>query len=129
MPPTQTRPVVDDEYDAQGSLTKTTDALGRATLMNYDALNRLRETTQSAPAAGQPTPIIGTSYNPAGQLTAVTDPRLLATRYTTTGFGDLTKQVSPDTDTTIHTFEAAGNLKTRKDAQAAFRSCRSSWRP
>ncbi|MGH8549270.1 MAG: RHS repeat domain-containing protein [Methylococcales bacterium] len=113
----QTRPVVDHEYDAQGNLTKATDALGRVTLMNYNALNRLRRTVQPAPGAGQSTLVIDSAYNPAGHLTAVTDPRLLATRYTTTGLGDLTQQDSPDTGTTLHTFDAAGNLKTRKDAR------------
>lgn len=110
-------PVVDYEYDAQGNLTKTTDALGRVTLMSYDALNRLRQTTQPAPDVGQPAPIIDTAYNPAGQMTAVTDPRLLATHYTTTGLGDVTEQDSPDTGTTLYTFDAAGNLETREDAR------------
>jgi RHS repeat-associated protein len=112
-----TRPVVSYEYDAQGNLKKSTDALGRATQFNYDALNRLRQTTQPAPATGQPTPVIGTTFNPAGQLTAVTDPRSLVTSYTSSGLGDVTRQVSPDTGTTDHTYDAAGNLKTRKDAR------------
>ena len=68
----QTGPVMDYEYDAQGNPTKTTDALGRVTSMNYDALNRLHQTVQPAPDAGQRAPIIDTAYNPAGHLTAVT---------------------------------------------------------
>lgn len=113
----QTRPTQTYEYDPVGNLTKSTDALGRSTQQTYDLLSRPRLTTQPSPAVGNPNPLIKTDYNPAGSLTTVTDPRSLATRYTTTGLGDLTQQVSPDTGTTVLTYDEAGHLKTRRDAR------------
>jgi RHS repeat-associated protein len=105
------------EYDAQGNRTKATDPRSQATVSGYDSLNRLLQTTQPVPATGGSSPIIKYSYDGADQLNQVTDPRNLNTSYTTTGLGDTTQQVSPDTGATGMTFDAAGNLKTRVDAR------------
>lgn len=105
------------EYDAQGNLTRITDPLGRITDQGYDALHRLRQQTQPAPAANVPRPVLRYTYDGLDQLTAVTDPRNLVTAYTVDGLGNQTRQVSPDTGTTQHTYDAAGNLLTRTDAK------------
>lgn len=113
----QLRPTQSFTYDASGNLTGSTNALGHSTQFTWDALGRPRLTTQPAPASGQPNPTIRTDFNSAGFLTRVTDPRSLATTYTSTGLGDVTSLVSPDTGSTTSTYDAAGNLKTRKDAR------------
>lgn len=113
----QNRPVTNFQYDANGNLTTTTDALGRATQQSYDALNRLARVTQPKPSPTQPDPVTKFGVDGLDQLTSVTDARNLVTSYSVTGLGNLTQQVSPDTGTTINTFDAAGNLKTSQDAR------------
>lgn len=116
-PRAQNRPVTYFQYDANGNLTSTTDALGRVTSQTYDTLNRLTKITQPKPLASLPNPVTQFGVNGLDQLTSVTDARSLVTSYTMTGLGDLAQQVSPDTGTTINTFDAAGNLVTSKDAR------------
>jgi RHS repeat-associated protein len=113
----QNRPVTQYYYDANGNLTMAVDGLNRPTTQEYDALNRLRRITQPVPAAMQPNPVIQLEVNARDDLTRVTDPRSLATVYTVNGFGEATTQLSPDTGSTIRTFDAAGNLKTSTDAR------------
>lgn len=113
----QNRPVTNFQYDANGNLTTTTDALGRITSQTYDTLNRLTKVTQPKPIGTAPNPVTQFGVDGLDQLTTVTDARSLVTSYTVSGLGDLTQQVSPDTGTTINTFDAAGNLKTSKDAR------------
>ena len=113
----QNRPVTNFQYDANGNLTSTTDALGRVTSQTYDTLNRLTTITQPKPLASQPNPVTQFGINGLDQLTSVTDARNLVTSYTMTGLGDLTQQISPDTGTTVNSFDAAGNLKSSKDAR------------
>jgi len=112
------RPVTNFTYDANGNLTSSTDALGRATSQTYDTLNRLTKITQPKPIGTAPNPVTQFGVNGLDQLTSITDARNLVTSYTLTGLGDLTQQVSPDTRTTINTFDPAGNLKTSKDARS-----------
>jgi YD repeat-containing protein len=50
-------------------------------------------------------------------LGAVTDPRSQVTAYAYDGLSNLNRQVSPDTGTTVNTFDAAGNLLTQTDAK------------
>jgi RHS repeat-associated protein len=113
----QNRPVTQYQYDANGNLTGTTSALGQATTQSYDALNRLRSITQPVPAAGQPRPVTSLAPDGQDQLTQVTDPRNLATRYSVDGLGRLAQQQSPDSGTTTYTHDAAGNILTRTDAR------------
>ena len=113
----QNRPVTNFTYDANGNLTSNTDALGRVTSQSYDALNRLRTVTQPKPIGTASNPVTQFGFNGLDQLTSVTDARNLVTSYSVTGLGDMTQQVSPDTGTTTNTYDAAGNLKTSKDAR------------
>jgi YD repeat-containing protein len=105
------------QYDAMGNPTQITDPLGRVTNQSYDALNRLIQQLQPAPAAGVARPTIGYAYDGQDQLVSVTDPRNLVTSYTVDGLGNQSKLVGPDTGTTNQTFDAAGNVKTSTDAR------------
>ncbi len=53
----QNRPVTNFQYDANGNLTSTTDALGRVTSQTYDTLNRLTKITQPKPIGTAPNPV------------------------------------------------------------------------
>lgn len=105
------------QYDANGNLTQVTDPLGRVTNQSYDALNRLKQQLQPAPAAGSARPAIHYGYDGLDQLVTVTDPRNLTTTYTVNGLGNQTALSSPDTGTSGSTYDAAGNLVSRTDAK------------
>jgi len=105
------------EYDAQGNLTKVTDANAAITQQAYDSLSRNTQITQPVPATGQAAPVIALGYDLQDQPASVTDPRSLTTSYTTDGLGSTTTQVSPDTGTTTNTYYDSGLLKTSTDAR------------
>ena len=105
------------EYDAQGNLTKVTDANSAATQKAYDSLERATTITQPVPAVGQPAPTIGLGYDLQDQPATVTDPRNLTTTYSVDGLGNATGLASPDTGSTTRTFYDSGLLKTSTDAR------------
>jgi RHS repeat-associated protein len=112
-----TPPVVNYEYDAQGNPTKTVQApasLALATTSTYDALNRRKDTTDARAGKTQ------FAYDGQDHLTQVTDPRNLVTQYPRNGLGQATQLISPDTGTASHTYDEAGNLKTRTDARGVL---------
>jgi RHS repeat-associated protein len=113
----QTRPSTQYQYDANGNLTRATDALGHSTQQQYDALNRPRSRTLPAPSATAPAPQIQLQWNGQDQLTRVTDPRALSTSYSLSGLGTLEDQQSPDSGRTQRRFDAAGNLIQVTDAR------------
>lgn len=90
------------EYDANGNVTRITDAVGNVTSMTYDALDRVSKSTD---AAGHVTSF---QYDVGDRLVKVTDPRNNATSYTYDGFGQLWQQVSPDTGTTTFAYDPYG---------------------
>jgi RHS repeat-associated protein len=99
------------QYDGNGRLLSTTDALGRATSHTYDALGRLKTTTVGN---------VGTTtygYNTRGQLHTVTDPNGQVTTYTRNGFGEVTHEASPHRGATSYVYDIGGRLQqmTRAD--------------
>ena len=65
---------------------------------------------RSSSAEGRPGGIIGTwAVSVSG-----------ATQYPRNGLGDTTQLISPDTGTARHTYDAAGNLKTRTDSRGVL---------
>ncbi|MFO1350159.1 MAG: RHS repeat-associated core domain-containing protein [Gammaproteobacteria bacterium] len=99
------------DYDPQGNLLHTTDALSHVTSHSYDALNRLVHVIDPQTGATD------YAYNAQDQLTSVTDPLGHPTAYTSNGLGDRLSVNSPDTGITNSTYDAAGNLKTQTDAR------------
>ncbi|WP_421569286.1 RHS repeat-associated core domain-containing protein [Stenotrophomonas sp. PD6] len=102
------------KYDVNGNLSSATDARGRVALHEYDSLNRRVRTTQDADGVGA---LIEFGYNVYDEIDYIADPKGLATGYAYNGFGDVIKEVSPDSGNTTFTVDAAGNLKTRTDAR------------
>lgn len=110
------------QYDAQGNLTQTADALNNTTNLNYDPLYRLKQKVQPVPAAGVARPIINFSYDGLDQMATLSDPRNLSTSYTTDGLGNQSSLTSPDTGTTNNTYDNAGNVLTSTDARGKVTS-------
>ncbi|TFW30199.1 RHS repeat-associated core domain-containing protein [Massilia horti] len=105
------------QYDLVGNVTQSTDPLGRKTDFQYDSLYRTTLVTQPAPVAGAARPTIRTAYNWRDDVTTVTDPRSLVTRYTVDGLGNQTALASPDTGTRNHVQDVAGNIISSTDAR------------
>ena len=101
---------VEKRYDNNGNLTSSTDAQSRVTHYQYDAANRLVQST--APDGG----VTVMEYDAQGNLASVTDPRPLQTRYSYNGFGQVTSIVSPDTGMTNFTYDSAGRLSSETKA-------------
>jgi len=101
-------------YDDENNLSLMTDALGRKTGYDHDALGRLRMTLEDMDGVAALTQI---EYDALDQVKRITDPNGLSTLYDYNGFGDLVGQQSPDTHTTSATHDEAGNLKTRTDGR------------
>jgi len=90
------------EYDANGNVTKVSDALGPVTTITYDALDQVSTSTD---AAGY---LTSYKHDVAGRLIQVTDPRGRSTNYTYDGLGQLWQQVSPDTGVTTFAYDGYG---------------------
>ena len=117
--PVSPAPVVNYEYDAEGNSTQTVQAPGVsgfnfATQNTYDALNRLKDSTDAKAGKTQ------FAYDGQDRTLQVTDPRNLVTQYPRNGLGSATQLLSPDTGTASHTYDDAGNLKTRTDSRGVL---------
>ncbi|MGQ2922883.1 MAG: hypothetical protein ACT6SF_07665 [Hydrogenophaga sp.] len=104
-------------YDAMGRINTLVNPHGQATDVYYDSLGRPIQ-TQQPPNEGTVSPtVIEYGYNPANDLTQVSDPRNLLTTYSVNGMGERTGQSSPDTGSTQYTRDANGNVLTSTDAR------------
>jgi YD repeat-containing protein len=99
-------------YDANDNLLSVKDANNNTTAFGYDALNRLEQVTEPEGSART-----RYAYDALGRLASVTDPRSLVTRYANNWLDLPEKITSPDTGVTDKTYDAAGNVKTSKDAR------------
>lgn len=101
-------------FDKNDNVTSILDPLARTTTQEYDARNRLTKVKDPFNGATAPTQY---GYNARDVLASVTDPKGLATTYTVNGHGETLTQASPDTGTTVFTYDAAGNVATKVDAR------------
>ncbi|WP_342616812.1 Ig-like domain repeat protein [Rhodoferax sp. GW822-FHT02A01] len=109
-------------YDAMGHPTIAIDPNGLTTTTYYDSLGRPIQKQEPA-NQGAPLPTVtSASYDLANNLTAVIDPRSLATTYSPNGLGQVNSQSSPDSGTAGFTYDAKGNLLTRTDARGKVTS-------
>jgi RHS repeat-associated protein len=114
-------------YDANGNLTtlKLPKGVGVPTARQqqhtYDSLGRRTTTTLPAPQTGASSPTLGFGYDGLDRLKTVTTPLTnttqLSTSYTTSGLGNTSLQVSPDSGTTNAEYYEDGLLKTRTDSR------------
>lgn len=111
------------DYDANGNLKHSSDALGVQTQRSYDALNRLVGTIRDYNGTDASTKNSTTTvaYDALDRVTGVSDPNSLVTSYTYDGLGNLTHLQSPDTGlsggSAGDVFDAAGNLTQHTDAR------------
>ncbi|HJU39519.1 MAG TPA: RHS repeat-associated core domain-containing protein, partial [Tahibacter sp.] len=103
-------------YDGNGNEKQSTAPLDRVTTTTYDKLNRVADVAVLAPADPAHA-TYNVRYDPADNITSVTDPRGVQTTYEFTGFDELRRLVSPDSGTLTQTFDVAGNLATRTDSR------------
>jgi len=106
-------------YDANGNLVQSTDALGYQRQRGYDALNRLVSTIDNYNGTDTATKNTTSSmtYDALDRLTGVTDPSSLTTTYGYDGLSNGISLQSPDTGTSTDTYDAAGNRLTHTDAK------------
>jgi RHS repeat-associated protein len=100
--------------DANGNLDLASDPLNRTTDQDVDALDRVTKQLQDVAGLNVSTQF---GFDALDQLTTVTDPKGLITRYTNDGLGNLLRLESPDTGTTTYTVDAAGNRRSQTDAR------------
>jgi RHS repeat-associated protein len=104
-------------HDAVGNLTGETDpnhtavASPASTLHQYDALNRLAQTTDLFNVATR------YAYDVNDRVQQVTTPNTASTTYRYDDLGNLLQEISPDRGTTTYTYDAAGNVRSTTDAR------------
>ena len=136
-----TGPTANNDYNAVGELTKSTDpagvvtqygydfagrqvrisdGLGRTSRTDYNALGRLASESDLS-TGGQTLRSQSYGYDPAGNLTTATDPLSDKTTYEYDALNQLTKQVEPVTATrsitTTFGYDAAGNRSRYTDGR------------
>ncbi|MBB6243674.1 putative toxin [Rhodanobacter sp. MP1X3] len=106
-------------YDANGNLVQSVDALGYQRKQGYDALNRLVSTIDNYNGTDTATKNTTSSFtlDALDRLIGITDPSGLTTTYTYDGLSNGKTLQSPDTGTSTDTFDAAGNRLTHTDAK------------
>ena len=103
--------------DAVGNLTQEIDpnhtavASTASTVHQYDALNRLFQTTDLLNGTARYT------YDTNDRVTQVTPPNQAGTTYRYDDLGNLLQEISPDRGTTTYTYDAAGNVLSITDAR------------
>jgi RHS repeat-associated protein len=107
-------------YDANGNLVQSTDALGIRHHQGFDALNRLQSTIANYNGTDTATKNTQSmfAYDARDNVEGVSDPDGLSTTYDYDGLGNRTALHSPDTGTSSDTYDAAGNRLTHTDAKA-----------
>jgi len=103
--------ITQNTYDADDRLASTTDPLGRQTIYAYDALSR--QISVSNPAIHS-TPLLQQAYTPDGLLASLTDANSNVTSLAYDGFDRLATTTYPLGSTRTRTYDADGNVLTRK---------------
>lgn len=102
------------QYNRNGQVAGTSNALGHTTTYIYDSQDRL---LQQQDAIGG---LVKFGYDGLGRLNKVTDPRGLVTSYTYDSFGGLVQQVSPDTGTTTFEYNQYGQRTRMNRADGSY---------
>jgi len=113
-----------DGYDAAGHPQHSSDAAGIQRKLGYDALGRLVSTIENyngADTATQNSQSV-VSYDNSDQVDGISDPDNIATTYDRNGLGDLKAVHSADAGDKSYTYDAAGNVLTRLDANGNTRT-------
>lgn len=98
------------EYDANGNLITSVDALGGTSTYSYDSENRLISLTDEAVRKTEYT------YDPVGRLTSTTDALGNVTQFFYDSVGNLISRTSADGNVTSYSYDAMGHLVSETDA-------------
>ena len=93
-------------YDGQGQMVSNVDVIGRVTISQYDASNRLVRLTQAANTANARATVF--VYDNQHRLVAVTNALGRATRMTYDTSHRLTSRVTPDETITTNVYDSHG---------------------
>lgn len=104
----------DYAFSPLGTLSNSTNGMGKLTSFTYDALNRIATMTQDQGGLGA---VSQYSYDVAGNQNQVTDPHGGKTTSKYDDLGNVIEIASPDTGTTTLTHDQAGNVLSKKDAK------------
>lgn len=107
-----------NSYDRNGNLLQSKNALGVVQKRTYDALNRVLTSVADAggPDLSTKNATMSFAFDALDQLKVVTDSDGLSTTFERDGLLNLNSVVSPDTGRSSSTFDSAGTLVTRTDA-------------
>jgi RHS repeat-associated protein len=95
-------------YDANGNLTSISNAEGGGTSIKYDSQQRVEKKTNVGDGSS-----IERNYDHRGNLEWIRDnERGVVTRYEYNGFGETTRVESPDSGTTVYTYNGRGLVDT-----------------
>jgi len=108
------------DYDGNGNLVLSSDALSFQRHQAFDGLNRLTSTIANYNGTDTATKNTTStvSRDALDRLTGVIDPTALTTTTTYDGLSDPTALKSPDTGTSTDTYDAAGNRLVHTDAKS-----------
>lgn len=95
----------DFAYYNEGNLTNESDALGRTVVASYDPLDRL--TSQLDPDGI--TERFSVQYDERDNVVSVEDAKGVVTDYSYNALDDLLQESSPDSGTSVHSYDVAGN--------------------
>ena len=101
-------------YDRAGNVSSMTDPEQNMSKYNYDLFNRLTVVIQSMDQTDDTATIYG--YDSHGNLNSVTDAANHQTTYEYDDLGRVVTVESPDTGTTRYTYDEAGNVTGKADA-------------
>jgi RHS repeat-associated protein len=108
--------VTTNAYDADDRLASVTDPLRRLTVYGYDAMSR--RISVSNPAI-QASPLLQQSYTPDGLIGSLTDANSNTATFTPDGFDRLSTTTYPSGSTDVLSYDADGNVLTRKTRAGA----------
>ncbi|RLJ15763.1 hypothetical protein DJ030_18000 [bacterium endosymbiont of Escarpia laminata] len=97
-------------YNPAGKETSSTDPMGLTTEYEYDALNRLLQSSLPPPMAGDPSSDTLFGFNEAGNLVSQTDANGHTTLYTYDLAGNRTSRTLPGGQAESFTYDAANRL-------------------
>ncbi|KRQ00644.1 RHS repeat-associated core domain-containing protein [Bradyrhizobium manausense] len=103
-------------YNQVDQLASITDPVGRTTLYGYDAMRRPVSVSNSAV---QTTPLLQQSYTPDGLIGGLTDAKSHVTSFAYDGFDRLSTTTYPLGSTEQLTYDADGNVLTRRTRAGA----------
>jgi RHS repeat-associated protein len=115
----ETNQAINRDFNANGTLAKSTDGKGVVTNYAYDSLKRLTSMTQNVGGTDVTTANALTKfgYDVQDHLTSVTDANNGITSYVYDDLGNVVSITSPDSGTTRFTHDTAGNVLTKTDAK------------